>query len=287
MKDAAIEFLIYKPNPDHPVPEDQRGVVVNPHLKQRFKQFVPIGVYLEGSDLRYYFFDQCDKAPKIYRSLDDLKRDLPKGLDNIFEKKPKLFIMGHGNGGYYGLGNCHGPSEHLYDKNFDKLLSSIKQALPEHHGEVFVTLEGCNTDSQLDAAANQQKKTFLERVSVEHPEITFGGTGPWKADPQTGFRSLTPEAPITSMAGNIWKAGNSVIFYHGQDQVAVRKSLFASTKTVKELKVNTIEYARAMLGKDGSDELIAKIALSRDILKIQDLKKMDGFPELQLKGEDV
>lgn len=288
MKDAAIEILIYKPDPEHPVPEEQRGVVVNPRLKQRFKHFLPIGVYLEGSELRYYFFDQCDKSPKIYSSWDELKQNLPKRLDTIFEENPKLFIMGHGNGGYYGLGNCHGPSEHLYDKNFDKLLSGFKQALPEHHGEVFVTLEGCNTDSQLDAAANQQEKTFLERVSVNHPEITFGGTGPWDIqDAQTGFRSLTPEAPITSMAGNIWKAGNSVIFYHGQDQVAVRKSLFASTKTAKELKVNTIEYARAMLGKDGSEELIAKIALSRDILTIQDLKKIDDFPELEREEENI
>ncbi|ASQ47002.1 hypothetical protein [Legionella clemsonensis] len=142
--------------------------------------------------------------------------------------------MGHGNGGYYGLGNCHGPSEHLYDNNFDKLLSDFKQALPKNHGEGFVTLEGCNTDSQLDAAANQQEKTFLERVSVKHPEITFGGTGPWDArDAQTGSRSLAPESPITSMTGNIWKAGNSVIFYHGQYQVAVRKSLLPQQKRLK------------------------------------------------------
>ncbi|HAU0450402.1 TPA: ankyrin repeat domain-containing protein, partial [Legionella pneumophila] len=274
--------------PDHPLPENQRGVVVNPHLKQRFKQFVPIGVYLEGSDLKYYFFDQCDKSPKIYSSLDELKRDLPEELDNIFEKNPKLFIMGHAGGGEYGMGNCHGPSEQLYDNHFDNLLHGFKRALPAHHGEVFVTLEGCNTDNQLNAAANSQKKTFLERVSVKHPEITFGGTGPWNAqDVQTGFRSLSPASPITSMAGNIWKAGNSVIFHHGEYQVAVRKSLFASTQTAKELKVNTIEYARAILGKDGADELIAKIALNRDILNIQDLKKIEGFPELRFEGEDV
>ncbi|HAT1821260.1 TPA: ankyrin repeat domain-containing protein [Legionella pneumophila] len=288
MKDAAIEILIYKPDPDHPVPEEQRGVVVNPYLKQRFTHFLPIGVYLEGSDLRYYFFDQCDKAPEIYSSWDELKRDLPDELNNIFEENPKLFIMGHGNGGYYGLGNCHGPGEQLYDANFDKLLSGFKQALPAHHGEVFVTLEGCNTDSHLDAAANKQEKTFLERVSVKHPEITFGGTGPWDTqDAQTGFRSLSPASPVTSMSGNIWKAGNSVIFHHGEYQVAVRKSLFASTHTAKELKVNTIEYARAILGKDASNELIAKLALNRDILNIQDLKKIDGFPELRFEGEDV
>ncbi|HAU2125134.1 TPA: ankyrin repeat domain-containing protein [Legionella pneumophila] len=288
MKDAAIEILIYKPDPDHPLPENQRGVVINPRLKQRFEQFVPIGVYLEGSDLKYYFFDQCDKSPKIYSSLDELKRDLPEELDNIFEKNPKLFIMGHAGGGEYGMGNCHGPSEQLYNDNFDNLLYGFKQALPAHHGEVFVTLEGCNTDNQLNAAANSQEKTFLERVSVKHPEITFGGTGPWNAqDTQTGFRSLSPASPITSMSGNIWKAGNSVIFHHGEYQVAVRKSLFASTQTAKELKVNTIEYARAILGKDASDELIAKIALNRDILNIQDLKKINGFPELRFEGEDV
>ncbi|VEB38632.1 ankyrin repeat domain-containing protein [Legionella cherrii] len=288
MKDAAIEILIYKPDPDHPLPENHRGVVINPHLKQRFKQFLPIGVYLEGSDLKYYFFDQCDNSPKIYSSLDELKRDLPEELDNIFEKNPKLFIMGHAGGGEYGMGNCHGPSEQLYDDNFDNLLHGFKRALPAYHGEVFVTLEGCNTDNQLNAAANSQEKTFLERVSVKYPEITFGGTGPWNAqDVQTGFRSLSPTSPITSMAGNIWKAGNSVIFHHGQYQVAVRKSLFASTETAKELKVNTIEYARAILGKDEADELIAKIALNRDILNIQDLKKIDGFPELRFEGEDI
>lgn len=289
MKDAAIEILIYKPVPERPVPEEQRGVVVNPYLRERFTQFVPIGVYLEGSDLRYYFFDHCDKSPQIYNSLDALKADLPKGSDNttIFEKNPKLFIMGHASGGEYGMGNCHGPSEQLYGDDFDNLLSSFKQALPEHHGDVFVTLEGCNTDSQLNAAANQQEKTFLERVSVKHPEITFGGTGPWNAkDAQTGFRSLTPAAPITSMAGNVWKAGNSVIFYHGDYQVAVRKSLFASTKTAKELKVNTIDYACVMLGKD-HEELIAKIALNRDILTIQDLEKMKAFSKLQLQEENI
>ncbi|KTD25254.1 Ankyrin repeats (3 copies) [Legionella maceachernii] len=151
-----------------------------------------------------------------------------------------------------------------------------------------MTLEGCNTDNQLNAVANSQEKTFLERVSAKHPEITFGGTGPWGAqDVQTGFRSLSPASPITSMAGNIWKAGNSVIFHHGEYQVAVRKSLFASTQTAKELKVNTIEYARAILGEDGADEQIAKIALNRDILTIQDLEKIDGFPELRFEGDDV
>ena len=53
MRDAAIEFLVYNPTLGEPVPETQKGVVVNPRLKERFKQFVPIGVYLEGADLKY------------------------------------------------------------------------------------------------------------------------------------------------------------------------------------------------------------------------------------------
>ena len=285
MKNAAIQILIYNPNLAKPVPpEEERGVVVNPRLKQRFEQFVPIGVYLEGSDLKYYFFDQCDKDPKIYSSLDELKGDLP---ENIFEKDPKLFIMGHASGGHYGMGNSHGESERLEEADLDNLISGFKQALREDHGEVFVTLEGCNTDNQSNAAAMQQEKTFLERVSAKHKDITFGGTGPWESqDAETGYRSLAPEAPITSMGGNVWKAGNSVIFHHEGDQFAVRKSLFASTKTAKELKVNTIDYARALLG-EGRDELLAQIALRRDILNIQDLKKIDGFPELQFEGEHV
>ena len=290
MKDAAIQILIYKPA-DHRVPEEQRGVVVNPRLRKRFEQFVPIGVYLEGSDLRYYFFDQCDKdpykVPETYSNLDDLKQDLPEGLSDIFEKDPKLFIMGHASGGRYSMANSHGESEQLEEGDIDNLLSGFKDALREEHGEVFVTLEGCNTDNQRNAEDMGQKKTFLERVSAKHKDITFGGTGPWEAqDAETGYRSLAPEAPITSMAGNVWKAGNSVIFHHEGDQVAVRKSLFASTKTAKELKVNTIDYARALLG-EGRDELLAQIALRRDILNIQDLKKIDGFPELQFEGEHV
>lgn len=85
----------------------RRGVHENLWLKQRFKQYVSIGVYLDGSDLKYYFFENCDKAPKIYPSLVELKKGLPSGLENIFENTPKLFIMGHGHGGLYGLCNDH------------------------------------------------------------------------------------------------------------------------------------------------------------------------------------
>lgn len=196
--------------------------------------------------------------------------------------------MGHGHGGFYGVANCHGPSEQLYDADFDKLLSDFKDVLPAEHGEVFVTLEACNVDNQANAADNQQEKTFLERVSAEHPEVTFGGAGPWDArDVQTGFRALSPEVPVTSMVGNIWKHGNSVIFHAGGDQIAVKKSLFASTETAKSLKTNTVAYARAVLSAEGPNELIARVALDRDVLTIEDLKKVDGFPLLPPEGVHV
>ena len=72
------------------------------------------------------------------------------------------------------------------------------------------------------------------------------------------------------MAGNVWKAGNSVIFFHNDTQIAVRKSLFATTKTAKALKINTIEYAKAVLGDSANAELVNKIALDRDVLTINE-----------------
>jgi len=41
-----------------------------------------IGVYLDGSDLKYYFFENGDIAPKISTSLVELKQELPSGLEN-------------------------------------------------------------------------------------------------------------------------------------------------------------------------------------------------------------
>ena len=89
------------------------------------------------------------------------------------------------------------------------------------------------------------------------------------------------------MAGNVWKSGSSVIFYHGDTQFAVRKSLFATTDTAKRLKINTVEYAQSILGEDASEELIQQIALRRDILTIADLAKVDTFPALQISGEKI
>jgi hypothetical protein len=278
MKEAAIQILIY--NPRFELPKAQRGVVINPRLKHRFKKFVPVGIYLESGKLKYYFFEDCDRdrGPEIYSCLSELEKDLPSELRDLFESNPKLFIMGHGNGGVYGLGNSHDISEHIYDDKFNTLITEFKEMLPKGDSQVFITLEGCNTDSLLDAKANQQVKTFLERVSLNHSDITFSGTGPWdELDGETGFRSLSPNVPATSIAGNVWKAGNSVIFFHDDIQIRVRKSLFASTPTAKATKINTIEYAKSFLGEN-DDALVKEIALRRDILTIEDLKKVTEFP---------
>ncbi|ARH01052.1 hypothetical protein [Legionella micdadei] len=237
-----------------------------------------IGVYLDGSDLKYYFFENGDIAPKISTSLVELKQELPSGLENLFENTPKLFIMGHGHGGKYGLENIHGASEEIYNENFDKILADFENALSKLDDEIFVTLEACNTDNRALAAEEGQEITFLEKLSANHPNMTFCGTGPWNPkDVETGYRASggfpTLNVPITAMGGGIWKHGNSVIFYHNTYQVVVLKSMFSSTETAKKLKINTIGYARKifekkLLDNDEKEELIKKICACRDILKL-------------------
>lgn len=287
-KKAAVEILVI--NPDPALHKDHKGVHENLWIKQRFEQYVSIGVYLDGSDLKYYFFKDYDNTPKIYTSLVELKQNLPEGLENIFDNTPKLFIMGHGDGGIYGLcNNWQDPSEVIHGDHFDKIIIDFENALSLQHGKIYVTLEACNTDNLARAAREGQKKTFLERISEKHQNMTFCGTGPWKPDDeQTGYRASggfpTLHAPITSMGGGIWKHGNSVIFYHDTYQVVVIKSPFASTETAKQLKVNTIAYAREILeltslDSSAKEEIIKGICANRDILKIEDLKKAPGFSQ--------
>ena len=292
-KESAVEILVYKPA-GFPVPPEKRGVHENLWIKKRFKQYVSIGIYLDGSDLKYYFFEDCDNSPKIYSSLLELKQDLPSGLEDIFDNTPKLFVMGHGRGDCYGLGNH--PVE-ICGTDFDKVITDFEEALPEQHDDIFVTLEACNTDNCEQAARGNQEKTFLARLSETHQNMTFCGTGPWDPkDPQTGYRASggfpTLNVPITAMAGSIWKHGNSVIFYHGDYQIVVRKSMFASTATAKQLKINTMQYAREILGKTSLDEyarenFIIRICANRDTLKIEDLKNVPGFPQEKFEGEGI
>src|SRR3990167_7598855 len=141
--------------------------------------------------------------------------------------------------------------------------------------------------------------------------MTFCGTAPWDPkDEETGHRASGGfpilNAPVTSTGGGVWKHpnSNSVIFYHDvyQDQniyqVVAKKLPFASTETAKELKINTIAYAREILKKTSLDsdvridlikkeEMITKICADRDILKIDDLKNIPGFPCEKFDDQEI
>lgn len=293
---SAVELLVFKPNSS--ISANERGVHENLWIKKRFEKYVSIGVYLEQESLMYYFFKDCDDNPKIYNSLIELKKDLPSELENLFERKPKLFIMGHGGVGY-GLSNIHGDDEVIHDRNFDKLITDFEAVLPEEQDEIFITLEACNTDNRMLAKSEKDGsgKTFLERVSENHPSITFSGTGPWNAnDAQTGNRASGgfPEltAPVTAIGGGIWKNGNTVIFYHSNHQIALKKPTFSSTKTAAELKINTVNYACEVLKHtsipdETAEEIIIKICLNRDIIKIEDLTKINDFPQLKTSVKEA
>jgi hypothetical protein len=300
---SAIEILIFRPfheippneRGEEPLRPMERGVHENLMIKQRFEHYVSIGVFLENSQLKYYLFDEVDNNPITYNSLAELQANLDL---EAFKHEPKLFIMGHGDdGGVYGLANIHGPSERIIDRNFDKLITDFVGALPNKNQQISVTLEACNTDNQQMARVNNQPATFLARLSAEYPSITFGGTGPWDPENiQTGFRasggSPTLNAPITSMGGGIWKHGNSVIFHHDDQQMAVRKSMFATTETAKAVKINTVEYAHEMLqattlNKAEKAELLKAICLNRDVLRIEDLNKVSNFPKVGIDAQAV
>lgn len=296
-KSAAIEILIFRPF--HLIPESERkktdtipspierGVHENLWIKQRFKQYLSIGVYQNKGQLQYYLFDQVDApSPKRYDSLVALKSDLPDTVNTLFNQQPHLFLMGHGHGGIYGLSNIHGPSENIHDDLLDTLLNHFKAALPlMDRKKAKVTLEGCNTDNQQLAIAKGYKKTFLERLSSQHPSITFSGTGPWDPNHNEtghrasgGFPQLT--TPITSMVGGVWKSGNRVIFHHEQQQMAAKKSMFSTTDTTKAIKINTIKYAVEILESIALTEharkkILADISLNRDIVTIEELNSLN------------
>jgi len=281
---SAIEILVWEPNPA--IPLDKRGVHENLWIKQRFEQYVSIGVFVGDAGLRYYRFEQVGRepGPRMYSSLAELREE--EGLEEVFAGKPKLFVMGHARGNYYGLGNY--PQE-INEENFNKIVTDFVHASPEQQGKISVTLEACNTDNLEQAVRGGQEKTFLERLSATFPNITVQGTGPWSPnEPQTGYRASggfpTLNAPITSMGGSIWKSGNRVIFHHNGVQMAVRKSKFASQETAKALKINTVDYARAVLENaalENSAALFTEVCMRRDVLKIEDLEKISGFPASQ------
>ena len=228
--------------------------------------------------------------------------------------------MGHGDfESKYGFGNYHAhddfshnhpadPTEQIYDDDFDKLIKDVLNTIAARRGEVGITLEACHADNLV--SAKEQGKTheeygypqsFLERLSAEYPYVTFSGTGPWSdsknmaeslatdARASGGYPELT--APVTSTGGGIWKHGNTVIFHHHDNQIAVRKSPFSSTETAKNLKINTVNYAIEILNQQANltnaerKEILARICVDRKILKIENLKPENGFP-YQAKSEN-
>ena len=294
---ATIEILIAEPNPN--IPQNQKGVHENLWLKQSSEQYLSIGVYLEGQNLRYYIYQKGDHNPKIYHSLKELKQDLPKDAKNIFDNQPELFMMGHARGGGYGLGNIHGPSEEIIGDTFDDIISDFNAALLPSQRDVIVNIEGCNTDDLVSAKRDGQEKTFLERVSINHPNITFTGTAPWDSnEPQTGYRASggfpVLNVPVSAVNGDAWKHPNSerVVFYHSDMQVIAKRLPFASIESAKALKVNTVMYAQKLLDsttleQDEKSKIINKISLSRDVVVIEDLQKISELPKGMVEDEEL
>lgn len=291
MPRSAIEVMIFKP--DLSIAANERGVHENLWIKQRYNQYLSIGVYLEGRDFKFYSFGAFDKdpemAPQIFDSLYDLQQSLPDDLNNIFDNKPRLYLMGHGGHAYYGLSNHDDPSEIIYNDDFDRLITLFKQGCPTAS---TITLEACNTDDQFLASQNGHDETFLQRVSLKHPELTVCGSGPRDPkDAETGHRASGGfpilNVPITSMVGGVWKHGNTVIFYHDGHQLITKKSKFASTNSAKKLKINTINYVQETLAQSDLSgikkaELIKKIRLSREINRIDNLAYQADFPKYNI-----
>ncbi len=213
--------------------------------------------------------------------------------------------MGHGDAeSKYGFGNYHAhddfshppdDSEQIYDAKFDELIRDILKTTPEQKDEIAITLEACHADNLVTAEKAGFTKSFLERLSANYPRVIFSGTGPW-SDSKDLQESLATDArasggypdlnaPITSMGGGIWKSGNTVIFHHDNNQIAVRKSPFASTATAKSLKINTVNYAREVLDQqthlthEEKETIIKSICANRKILTIEDLKNEPAFPQ--------
>ncbi len=303
-KKSAIEIMVL--NPDPLVHHHNKSVHENLWIKERFGKdnYLSIGVFLkEGtSELQFYFFEDCDKFPdlKFFSSLEELQEHLPPEKKDIFDRTHKVYLMGHGDAeSKYGFGNYHAHddfnhepdnTEQIYGDEFNALIRDILKNIHTQN----ITLEACHADNLVTAEKAGYTQSFLERLSANYPQVTFSGTGPW-SDSKDLQESLAQDSrasggypdlnvPLTAMGGSIWKNGNTVIFHHNGNQIAVRKSPFASTETAKALKINTIEYARKIF-KD--NEIITKICANREILSIEDLKKVPGFLEAKDKVQEI
>lgn len=295
-KRAAIEIFIYNPTLGR-LPQGYREMQENPRLKARFSQYLSVGVYFDQDSqaLKYYAYSDRYTAPpetiKTYASLAALAADLPETQKEILLNQPKLFLIAHGNGGIYGLCGDHydsdgqlDDSEKILGLRFDQLIENFKQSSPTDFKEKVITLEGCNVANRQQGRENKDfhNQSFLENLSENHRDITFCGSAPWNpTDALTGVRAQV-NLPITSMTGSVWKSGNWVVFYNDTFQVVAKKSVFASTTSVKEVKINTIKYAKEALNQTTlslkeKESLLKNLALSPDILTIDDLAKIPDF----------
>ena len=306
-KKSAIEIMIL--NPDPAVHHNNKSVHENLWIKERYgsDNYLSIGVMLKKgtSELQFYFFEDCDKSPQpdFFPNLEELQKHLPPEKKDLFDRAHKVYLMGHGDDeSKYGFGNYHmyddsnhppDDTEQIYDDKFDELVHVILSNIRAQQGEIGITLESCYADNLVTAEKAGYTQSFLERLSEKYPHVTFSGTGPWNDESlqdslATGSRSSGGypilHAPITATGGGMWKNGNTVIFHHHDDQIAVIKSPFSSTETAKSLKINTVNYARKILSQqmdltsEESEAIITKICVNRKILNIDDLQHEPTFP---------
>ncbi len=324
-KKSAIEMMDFNPFLGPLADSDDPRPAENNRMKERFELYLSIGFYRDldqpdDSQMRYYLYEDRHKPTneiQTYSSLVELQQALQTDADDredIFHNNPKVFIEGHGGDDRYGVGGDHpkrekykhhlefpgiptDPSEQIHNDNFDKIINDLREVIHPKPGELFITLEVCNSDNLfLGKSLWDHQKTFLERLSESHRDITFSGTGPWDqsyndAAVATGTRAPGGvNTPIMSMGGNVWKAGNTVVFYNkftmnddiSDYQVVIKKSKFSSTQTAKELKINTLNYAAKILENsthsfNGKKRILQIISENPNIIKMDDLKIIPNF----------
>lgn len=331
-KKSAIEMMDFNPFLGPLLDSDDPRPAENKRLKERFKFYLSIGFYRDldqphGSQLRYYLYEDRHKPMdeiKTYSSLVELEEALQVDADrkDSFRNNPQIFIEGHGGDDRYGVGGDHprreeykhhlelpgiptDPSEQIHGDHFDKIINDLREVVNPKSGEFSITLEVCNSDNlYLGKSLWGHEKTFLERVSESHKDITFSGSGPWDlsqndAAIMTGTRAPGGvNTPVTSMVGNVWKSGNTVVFHNkftidnddSDYQVVVKKSKFSSTQTAKELKINTVNYAAKILENtklslNDKKIILQNISENPNILKIEDLKIIPDFLSGEIEKE--
>jgi len=276
----AVEIIATNPHL-LPLPKPMRESHENVRLKDRYQHVLVIGVYLEEQQCRYYFFnDRYQPITPIYRHLFEVEKEVPSSLKGCFQSQPHLYLMGHGNGGLYGI--CgYDSSESILDASFDRLIDDIKIAFFKNTVTPRITLESCSSANRHHA---ESSPSFIEHLSNKHKDIIFSGSTPWNPEKNhTGYRASggfpNLMLPITSMIGSTWKnGGNVTVFFHQGQQLLAKKSPLSNTASSMALKINTVNYAQELASHHTvTDTVLETIYKSSDILRITDLQKL---PEL-------